>query len=147
MNSLKKLLQWSKFLAVTLVFSLFLYSQSAIAQNATGMSAMERMFEADIRGGTFTVDARDLDVKNDFRVGSAVLALPEGETGTIAEIAITGPSGKIFGCKNIQVQNGTDLIKSCGGPAYLKAGKSTYSARGSNFQPQTDLKLKVKLLK
>jgi hypothetical protein len=147
MNSFKKLLQLSKFLLVTLVFSLFLFSQIAIAQDATEMAAIEKMFEADIQGGTFTVDVKDLDVKNDLRVGSAVLSLPDGETGTIEEIAITGPDGKIFGCKNLKVQNGTDLIQSCGGPAYLKVGTTTYYAKGSNFQPQTDLKLRVKLSK
>ncbi|AFZ38289.1 hypothetical protein Sta7437_4858 (plasmid) [Stanieria cyanosphaera PCC 7437] len=145
MNSLKKILQLSKFLAVALVFSLFLFSQNAIAKNITGMSAIEEMFEADIQGGNFTVDAKDLDFKNNLRVGSAVLSLPPDETGTIEEIAITGPSGKIFGCVNIKVQNGTDLIKSCGGPAYLVPGKTKYYAKGSNFQPQTDLKLRVKL--
>jgi hypothetical protein len=144
MNSLKKLLQWSKFLAVTLVFALFLHSQSAIA--AMGMTEINSLLRnAEIKNGVFEVPNITTEIAKDLRIGSAVLSLPEGETGTIEEIAITGPDGIIFGCKNLKVQNGTDLIKSCGGPAYLKAGKSIYFAKGSNFQPETNIKFSVKL--
>lgn len=141
---MKKLLELSKFLVITLVFSLFWYSQSAIA--AMGMPAIDSILESvQIEEGKFSVDVADISIPTDLRVGSAVVSLPDGETGTIDEISITGSNGKIFGCKNLKVQNGTDLIKSCGGPAYLKTGKTTYQARGSNFQPQADVKFSVEL--
>lgn len=143
MNSLKRLWQSSRFLAVTLIFSLFLFSQSAMA--LMGMPEIDSIFkDVQITGGEFKVDVTT-SVPSKIRVGSAVVSLPPAETGTIDEIAITGPDGKIFGCVNVKVQNGTDLIKSCGGPAYLIPGDTTYYAKGSNFQPQSDIKFGVEL--
>lgn len=143
MNSLKRLWQSSRFLAVTLIFSLFLFSQSASAM--MGMPNIDSIFEkVQITGGEFEVDVT-VPVENQIRIGSAVVSLPPGETGTIDEIAITGPEGKIFGCVNIKVTNGTDLIKSCGGPANLIPGDTRYQAKGSNFQPQPDVEFGVEL--
>ena len=143
MNLLKRLWRSSSFLAITLVFSLFLFSQSAFA--LVGMPEIDSIFrEVQISGGEFEVDVT-VPVKNKSRIGSAVVSLPPGETGTIDEIAITGPEGKIFGCVNIKVTTGTDLIKSCGGPAYLIPGDTRYQAKGSNFQPQPDVEFGVEL--
>lgn len=137
---MKKLLQLTKFLAVTLVFTLFLLSP-----NATALIGMPD-FDVSVMEGSFNVDVSDIDVQKDLIIGSAVVSLPEGETGTIDQIVITGPDGqREFGCENIKVENGTDLIKSCGGPAYLKAGKTKYQARGSNFQPNPNVKLGIDL--
>jgi hypothetical protein len=151
MNSLKKLLQLSKFLVVTLVFSLFLFSQSAIAYApanliaAMGMPAVDSIFRnVSITEGEFSVDLT-VPIPSKALIGKALVSLPDGETGTIDEIAITGPNGKIFGCKNIKVQNNTDLIKSCGGKAFLIPGDTTYYAKGSNFQPQSDVEFSVEL--
>jgi len=144
MNLIGKFRQFFKISAITLVFSLFLLSQSAIA--LLGMPSVDRMFDVPITGGEFSVDVPNIEIPESLRVGSAILSLPEGETGTIEEIIITGPDGeRQFGCVNVKVQNGTDLIKSCGGPAYLKAGKTTYKAKGSNFKPQGDVELSVDL--
>lgn len=145
MNLLKNLSQSLKFLVVTLLFSLFLFSQSAIA--AMGMSDIDSILKSiQIKGGEFSVDVT-LPIKSKARIGSAVVVLPEGETGIIEEIAITGPDGKIFGCVNQNVQNGTDLIDSCGGFAYLVPGDTTYQARGRNFKPQPDVEFSVELFK
>jgi hypothetical protein len=61
---------------------------------------------------------------------------PPDQTGTIDAIVITRPNGKReFACAGLKVQNGTDLIKSCGGPAVLETGETTYVAMGSGFAP------------
>ena len=80
-------------------------------------------------------------------VRKAILSLPKEETGSIDSIVITGPDGqRIFGCQNIKVENGTDLIKACGGPAVLQPGpNTTYQAVGSNFGPEKDLTFSVTL--
>lgn len=76
------------------------------------------------------------------RISSAIVSLPEGESGTIDSIKIIGPNDELeFGCTNQNVVNGTDLIKSCGGNAYLKKGDTTYIASGSNFKHDTTLEI------
>lgn len=143
MNSLKKLWQSSKFLGITLVFSLFFFSQSAFA--AMEMPEIDSIFRnVSIRGGEFSVDLT-VPIPSKALIGKALVSLPDGETGTIDEIAITGANGKIFGCKNLKVQNGTDLIKSCGGKAFLIPGDTRYQAKGSNFQPSPDVEFSVEL--
>jgi hypothetical protein len=108
-------------------------------------SDFERIVSADISGGTFTVNIPDIPIGNDLRIGSAIVSLPDGETGTVDEISITSPNEKVFGCTNLKIQKGTDLIKACGGFAYLKTGKVTYYAKGSNFKPQLNAKFNVTL--
>ena len=100
---------------------------------------------------TITKGSFDFSTKNDspeFTVRSAIVSLPEGESGNIDEIIITGPEGqREFGCFNIKgVKNGTNLISDCGGPAVLKAGKTVYKAKGSGFDPEsnvTDFSIKL----
>jgi hypothetical protein len=140
---MKKSWQFAKFLVIALVFSLLFFSQNAIA--AMGISSVDSIFKSvPITGGNFAVDIT-IPVENKARIGKAIVYLPEGETGTIDEIAITGPNGKIFGCQNIPIKNGTDLIKTCGGPAYLVVGDTNYKASGSNFRPLSDVKFTVEL--
>lgn len=144
MNVFEKLRQFSQILVVTLALSLFVLAQNAIA--LVGMPSVDRMFDVPITGGEFSVNVPNIEVPKDLRVSSAIVSLPNGETGTIDEIIITGPNGeREFGCVNVKVQNGTDLIKSCGGVAYLKAGKTTYQAKGSNFNPQNSVELGIDL--
>ncbi|MDJ0508326.1 MAG: hypothetical protein QNJ64_03570 [Crocosphaera sp.] len=93
---------------------------------------------------TITKGSFDFSTKNDspeFTVRSAIVSLPEGESGNIDEIVITGPDGqREFGCFNIKgVANGTNLISDCGGPAVLKAGNTVYQAKGSGFNPESDI--------
>lgn len=71
---------------------------------------------------------------------------PDDETGTIDAIVITRPNGeREFACAGLKVQNGTDLIKSCGSPAILEAGKTSYMAMGSGFAPNPNVTLSVDL--
>lgn len=97
--------------------------------------------EVHIDNGGFKV-SRQGNIAKPGRISAAIVSLPEGESGTIDSINITGPNHeKEFGCENLDVVNGTDLIKSCGGVAYLKEGKTTYAAMGSHFKPDTTLKI------
>jgi hypothetical protein len=99
-----------------------------------------------IENGSFNVSVTGT-LKEDTRIGSAIISLPPGgETGLIEEIIITGPDGKIeYGCQNEPVITGIDLIRECGGPAYLLQGETKYTAKGSGFEPQEKTTLKVDL--
>lgn len=109
---------------------------------------------AKISGGTFMVDTKEVDspLKEKVVVRRAILTLPPNQTGTIDGIIITAPTtaqpdgGIVFGCVNTKVQNGIDLIKACGGPAeLLPGGKLRYQAKGSGFDPNENITLKVEL--
>lgn len=143
MNCIKKIMNFAKSLVAVIIISISLFSPAAIA--AMGMPAVDNILKSvPITGGKFSVDLT-VTIPSKARIGKAVVSLPQGETGTIDEIAITGMDGKIFGCKNIKIQNGTDLIKACGGPAYLIPGSTVYQAKGSNFKPKADVQLGVEL--
>lgn len=134
--------------AVAFSFLLFFFPATAMADSSPIMRAMEEIISksAPIKGGILKVD-RSTDIPSPGgTVRKAVLSLPDGETGTIDSIVITGP-GEVreFGCSGLKVQNGTDLIKACGGPAVLKPGPTTYQASGSNFGPEPDVTLSVAL--
>lgn len=144
MKTMKKLIL--NLSTVALTFALVMFFVAPATQAATDMSAVDSIIESiEIKGGGFDVSVTN-PVPAKLRIGSAIVSLPKGETGVIDRIAITGPNGKLeFGCENLKVTNGTDLIESCGGPAYLAKGKTTYEAKGSNFQPQGDVKFSIKL--
>ena len=146
MNTVKKFVRNLAMVTVTFAFLAFLSTSSAVA--LMNMPDVDSIFESiEIKDGAFDLQVAG-NIPQKSRVGSAVVDLPDGETGTIKKIVITGPDGqREFGCENIDVKNGTDLILSCGGPAYLKAGKTTYIAKGSNFKPQGNVKLGVELSK
>ncbi len=123
-----------KILAITVACLVGFFSLPAIAQ-ATCIPEGP----VQITNGSFSYINTE-PVPKYIKVRSATVeGLPPGETGTIDEIIITGPNGKReYGCSGINnVEDGTDLVQSCGGPAVLKAGSTTYEAKGSNFQPQT----------
>jgi len=135
-----------KVLAVTFAFSLLFFSQNAIADLSIPIPVTELPFSINIEGGSFDVNTEPRAIPNNLRVGSAIVSLPDGETGVIDTITILGPNKILeFGCGDQKVQNGTDLIKTCGGPAYLKAGETIYKASGSNFNPNVDVKLSINL--
>ncbi|MEM8675533.1 MAG: hypothetical protein AAGF83_16915 [Cyanobacteria bacterium P01_G01_bin.67] len=144
MKTVKKLVRNLSIVAITFAFLMFLVAPAAMA--ASNMRAVESIVESiEIKDGGFDVNVPG-SVPEKLRIAFAVVALPAGETGIINSIAITGPDGqREFGCENLKVTNGTDLIQSCGGPAYLAPGKTTYMAKGSNFQPQGDVKFSIKL--
>lgn len=148
MNSLKQFVNSFKILAATFAL-LCLFSSAAIAAQETCIQEGP----ASIHDGSFEVQTIS-DIKEDFTVRSAIVSLPDGETGTIDNILITRPDegkgcpgagSKVidgtpvcveFGCSGIKVENGTNLVSACGGPAVLKAAKTTYQAQGSHFEPQ-----------
>ncbi len=147
MNSLKKSVRLAKILVVALSFLILCFSTPALADtiNLTDAAAKDLLESIQITKGKFSVDVK-AKVPGQITVRRAVVSLPSGETGKINKIVITGPNGKReFGCQGIQVKDGTDLIKACGGPAVLEAGKTSYIAEGSDFGPNPDAKLKVDL--
>ncbi|ACC83391.1 hypothetical protein [Nostoc punctiforme] len=145
MNSLKKSMRLTKILAFALSFLIFCFSTEAIAAPSTPPTLIITE-KATITGGKFSIDTTTPPLPATTVIRSAKLFLPAGETGTINKIKITGPNGLEFGCQDIKVKNGVDLIKACGGPAVLEAGGAiTYVAEGSGFAPKLNTKLKVVL--
>lgn len=144
MNSLKKSMRLTKILAFALSFLVFYFSTSAIAAPST-LATLIITEKATITGGKLSIDTtHPLPATTVIR--SAKLSLPAGETGTINKIKITSPNGLEFGCQDIQVKDGVDLIKACGGPAVLEAGGAiTYVAEGSGFAPKLNTNLTVVL--
>lgn len=133
MNSLNKVLNSFKILAVTFSLLLCFFTSPAIAAQEHCRPPKGPIH---VQNASFDYSNTG-NINHDFTVRSAIVSLPEGETGTIDEIIITGPDGnREFGCSNIKVKNGTNLIPACGGPAVLKAGTTTYQAKGSYFEPQ-----------
>lgn len=99
--------------------------------------------KVDIKDGAFAVKTitsiPPLPGGQQLRISKALVSLsPETlKEGTVDSIKITGPQGIEFGCVNLKVKQGTDLIASCGGPALLSAGQTTYEASGSSFGPDS----------
>lgn len=100
-----------------------------------------------IEEGSFSVRVTGT-LLEDTRIGSAIISLPpDGESGIIEQLIITGPDEEIeYSCPLIEnVQTGTSLITRCGGPAYLRQGETTYIARGHGFKPESATTLTVDL--
>ncbi|NEQ98381.1 MAG: hypothetical protein F6K30_16955 [Cyanothece sp. SIO2G6] len=139
----------TKLLALTVACLVCFASSPAMADQGTCI----KRGPIHIEDGSFSYSVTR-DVSEDFTVRSAIVSLPEGETGMIDSILITRPdegkgcpgAGSIvidgkpvcveFGCSGIKVENDTDLVAACGGPAVLKASETTYTAKGSDFKPQ-----------
>ncbi len=139
-----------KFFAFTLALFILFSSNVAIASQIPTPFPLK----IDISGGTFSVDTKEIDspLTDKVVVRRAILSLPSDQKGTINSIQITAPTvakpegGLIFGCNNIKVKDGTDLIKACGGPAeLLPGGKLRYKAEGSGFDPNETVSFEVKL--
>lgn len=133
-----------KTIGIALFASLFLFSSNSLAASQT--TDIKDIWEkVKVENGNFSV--KDIHPIPSVRVEKAIIDLPQNEKGTIDNLSIIGPDNQIeFGCQNIDVVNGTDLIKACGGPANLKAGETTYKASGSNFRPESDTVLKIDLI-
>ncbi|HYX15533.1 MAG TPA: hypothetical protein VE944_14415 [Nostoc sp.] len=146
MNSLKMFINPAKILAFALSFLIFCFSTAAIAAPST-LATLIITEKAQITGGKFSIDTTTPSpLPATTVIRSAKLFLPAGETGTINKIKITSPNGLQFGCQDIKVKDGVDLIKACGGPAVLKAGGAiTYVAEGSGFAPELNTSLTVVL--
>lgn len=143
---LKKLMRFAKILAVSLVFTLVFFSPVAMAATDSSSSSIHLLKHVPINTGEFKY-TNDKHIPYQATIRSAMVSLqPADETGTIDAIVITGPNGeREFACAGLKVQNGTDLIKSCGGPAVLVTGETTYTAMGSGFAPNPNAILSVDL--
>ncbi|WP_414623426.1 hypothetical protein [Calothrix sp. CCY 0018] len=130
-----------KILAICAVLILGLFAPAAMADANMGV-----LKSIPIQGGSFKVNPVQ-HINHQETIRSAVVALePANETGTIDAIVITGPNGKReFGCSGLKVKDGTDLIQSCGGPAVLEPGETSYMAMGSGFDPNSKVILSVDL--
>ena len=144
MNLLQSCKNTFKALVIVLTTCLFFFPTVAIASTNNTFAVIIK--EVSIKNGSLEVHPRTKELRDSGKVSAAIVSLPEGESGTINSIKITGPNNNTeFGCENIDVVNGTDLIKACGGIAYLEKGETTYEAMGSNFKPDTTLKIALKI--
>jgi len=144
MNSLKKFIQTAKILAFTLLLVILCFPTAAMAQGYNDFLGLPE--KVCVLDGSFDVNKTD-DLAKDTRVDSATINLLVDGSGIIDELLILGPEGKDdieYQCSNIQVRNNLDLIRECSGPAYLKKGKTTYQAKGSDFVPEDNI-LKIEL--
>jgi hypothetical protein len=145
MNSLKMFIKPAKILAFALSFLILCFTTTAMAVPNT-LATLIITEKAQISGGKFSIDTTTPALPATTVIRSAKLFLEPGETGTINNIKITGPNGVQFGCQNIKVQNGVNLIKACGGPAVLETGSPiTYVAEGSDFAPKLNTEITVVL--
>ena len=147
MKSLKKFIQTAKVLAFTLLLVISCFPTAAMALRLPKAGDFLGLPQSvPIVDGSFDVSVTGTLIE-DTRIGSAVISLPPGgETGVIEQIIITGPDGKIeYGCQNQPVKTGSNLIMECGGPAFLIQGSTTYTAKGSGFEPELKTTLTVDL--
>ena len=145
----------SRFLsfAVSILLVVVLGPRPAIADGVglESMAAMQEMMESvPIQGGAFTV-TKKLSIPplpKPIRIAHAIVSLsPETmNRGLVKSIKITGPNGIEFGCVNLKVEPGVDLIKSCGGPALLESGPTIYEASGIDFGPEQNGTFSVDLI-
>mgnify|MGYP003344159828 FL=1 len=150
---MKALSRFLSFAASLLLFVIVLGPRPAIADGVSpeSMAAMQGMMESvPIQGGTFTVK-KELTfppLPKPIRIAQAIVALtPESMNhGLVKSIKITGPNGIEFGCVNLKVEPGVDLIKSCGGPALLESGPTIYEASGLDFGPEQNGTFSVDLI-
>ncbi|BAY31344.1 hypothetical protein NIES2107_32030 [Nostoc carneum NIES-2107] len=135
----------AKIFAFVLSFVMLFFSAPVMADTITAPT-LRIIEKAAITGGKLSVNTTTTSLPATTVIRSAQLLLPAGETGTINKIQISGPNGLEFGCQNIKVQDGVNLIKACGGPAVLQAGGSiTYIAEGSGFTPEENTNITVVL--
>jgi len=123
---------------------------AAWAEGASFMEQVQDIMESvDVRNGSFSVQTDPIEIPNRIIVENAIVSFdPETiKEGTVDVLKIARTDGKvIYNCVNLKVKKGTDLIRSCGGPANLTPGNTViYSASGSGFAPVTEGKFSVKL--
>lgn len=151
---MKKLAQSFAILAATLSFCamLILGLAKPVYADGSAMDAMKAILkEVKVKDGAFEVKvSTPIHPPGDqpLVVRKALVSLsPETlQQGVVNSIKITGPDGIEFGCVNLKVKQGTDLVKSCGGPAILKKGMTTYEANGSGFGPATSGTFSISLI-
>jgi hypothetical protein len=140
--------------AISLVLSIVVLGPMpafADGMSPEAMAAIKDMMQSvPIQGGTFSV-TKELSIPplpKPLRIAQAIVSLsPEPmKRGLVKSIKITGPNGIEFGCVNLKVEPGTDLIKSCGGPALLESGPTVYEANGVDFGPEQNGTFSVDLI-
>lgn len=133
------------FFCCLLALTVLLLPVSKAFADAPAMAGMQAIVQkVPIKDGKFTATAETIIPEppvgvpvKPIRIEQALVSLtPDSlKEGVVRSIKITGPKGVEFGCVNLKVQDGTDLIKSCGGPALLEPGKTLYEASGDDFGP------------
>jgi hypothetical protein len=134
----------TKIVTLAVLLLLVCFTSTAMAAGNT----VDLMKKIPIKGSTFEYSRTIPNNPSEtLTIRSArVTLLPATATGTLDSIVITGPDGREFGCTGVKVTNGINLIKSCGGPATLKAGgATTYAVKGSNFGPESETTISVQL--
>lgn len=135
----------AKIFAFALSFLILCFPTAAMARMPATANLLDEIEKSiPVQNGEFSVNMKAPVPSSTIR--SAIVSLPPGETGRVNKIVITGPNEqREYGCQNITVQNGTDLIKACGGPAVLLAGETIYQAEGSDFSPNPNVQFSVTL--
>jgi len=144
--------------AIAIVASFFFQSVSPVFADTEPMAAMQGIVEkVDVKDGAFgpfsvSTTIPPIPSGKPLRIGSALVSLSPDtmKEGVVKSIKITRKAvdGDVieFGCVNLKVSQGTDLIKSCGGPALLASGETTYEAAGANFGPELNGSFSIQLL-
>jgi hypothetical protein len=145
MSSWKKFMGWAKILTVVFALSLLMFSFPKTAMADCGPVGDIGFKELPVQNGDFNYkNTKKLPYPAVVRSVKVCLE-PPSATGRIEQILITGPDGRIeFGCYPYAVEQGTNLIRACGGPAVLMPGDTTYQAIGSGFTPE-NVRLTVNL--
>ena len=137
MNSLKKSMHWAKVLTFAFALSclMFFFPTTAMAASC-GPTPGTIFKQIPVNQGSFDYSVNN-QVRSPVVVRSVNVCLePPTATGKIDMITIIGPDGiPEFGCRPEAVNQGTNLIRACGGPAVLKPGDTIYMAQGSGFTP------------
>ncbi len=147
---MKKSLILASLFAIAVSFLTFFFPATAMADAGAPSAKTTDIFKSiSVKDGTFGVQRKRV-IETTEPVRSAIVSLPDAETGVIESIQIVNiaPDGHEeieFGCSNLKVKNKTDLIASCGGPAILKPGLTVYRASGKDFKPTPDFILGVDL--
>lgn len=145
-------------MAMAIVASFFFQPVSPAYADSAAMAAMQGIVKmVDVKDGSFgpfsvSTTIPPLPGDKPLRIGSALVSLSPDtlKEGVVKSIKITRKVGNDdiieFGCVNLKVSQGTDLIKSCGGPALLAAGETTYEATGTNFGPEPNGTFSIQLI-
>lgn len=115
-------------------FSLFSLSTAAIAEIPQTIARANSTFDhISVNGGDFRAEYTDY-VEDPIRIREAVISLPDGVEGYIDGLFIMDELGRyVYGCMDIPVVDGTDIIQACRWTAYLHPGEVTYHIEGSDF--------------
>jgi hypothetical protein len=145
MSSWKKFMGWAKILTVAFALSLAMFCFPTTAMADCGPVPGTIFKAIPVQNGQFSYKATQTLPYPAVIRSVKVCVEPPSATGRIEQIKITGPDGRIeFGCYPYAVEQGSNLIRACGGPAVLMPGDTTYQAIGGGFTPE-NVRLTVNL--